>query len=119
MSNHQIVISPIQNSTCRHVGHEWKSGLDPHYRTCTRLHCRVAERFVNDEWIETTRQPSTCHKQPVISSVSPVLLWSSSRPSDSDPVRDREQERHANALEQRYYKAVADEAIYRAALTRR
>lgn len=116
MSNHQTIISPLQNSTCRHVGHEWKTGLVQTYRVCTRQHCRAAQRFVHGEWIEAPRPSATRLAHPSFETM--VSLWNC-RPSSVEPVRDREQERRIHEQERFYYKAVADEAIYRAALTRR
>lgn len=118
MNTRQASPSPLRNSTCRHVGHEWKSGgLAPNYRVCTREHCRAAQRLMGGEWIDVLPHPSTRPFQPTVSCV-PSSLWTS-RPPSEGPVRDREQERHCHELEQRYYKAVADDALYRAALTRR
>jgi hypothetical protein len=124
MSKRQATSSPLRNSLCRSVGHDWKvGGLDQHYRTCTREQCRAAERLVNGEWIDATRsQPSSSHKpQPATTNSSPSLLWNTKLydtlhtgwpPPDYDPKRERQ-------LEQQYYKAVADEQCYRTALSRR
>ncbi len=113
MSKQQPVIPTFQNSTCRNVGHEWKPSLSQTYRTCTRAHCKAAERLVNGEWVDAARPSHTCKPQPVSSSST---LWSMPR-YDHLPVHQpfpgysAAEERRA---EQRYYKAVADEQSYRA-----
>jgi hypothetical protein len=124
MSKRQAITSSsstIRNSTCKSVGHDWKSGLDPHYRTCGRSQCRAAERLVNGAWIDTTRPSPARQPQPVTHSSSSSLLWNTDLydglhtgwpPPGYDPKRERE-------LERLYYKAVADEQRYRATLTRR
>lgn len=111
-----------RNSLCKSIGHEWKSGLDPHFRTCTREQCRAAERLVNGVWTCVTRHSSTRSPQaPTSSSSSSSLLWNTALYDELsvnflyhgyDARRERE-------LERRYHKSVADEQVYRAALTRR
>jgi hypothetical protein len=118
MSKRPASTSPLRNSLCRSVGHDWKTGFVESYRTCTREQCKAAERLVNGEWIDATRQPTSRNPQ---AASSPSLLWNTDLydglhtawpPPGYDPKRERE-------LERLYYKAVADEQSYRAALTRR
>jgi hypothetical protein len=111
MSKQQPVIPTFQNSTCKHVGHEWKPSLSQTYRTCTRAHCKAAERLVNGTWIDAAR-PSHTRKSQLS---SPSTLWSTPRYDPlpvhlSYPGYSAAEERRA---EQRYYKAVADEHSYR------
>ena len=115
-------MTDLRNSLCKSIGHEWKSGLDPDFRTCTRSQCRAAERLVEGIWIDATRHSSTRLSQATTSpSSSSSLLWNTALYDELhvnflyhgyDARRERE-------LERRYYKSVTDEQVYRAALSRR
>lgn len=112
----QATSSIIRNSTCRDLGHDWKHGLDPYYRTCTRLHCRAASRFVNGTWIEVTRSERPRTREAIPDGVS-SSLWNTPLSQTREvsmplyPGYDQQRERQA---EQRYYKAIADDHYYRA-----
>jgi hypothetical protein len=112
MSKQQPVTSTFHNSTCKNVGHEWKPSLSQTYRTCTRAHCKAAERLINGAWINAARPSHTRKPQPASSSCT---LWSMPRydylsANQPYPGYSATEERRA---EQRYYKAVADEQYYR------
>jgi hypothetical protein len=106
----------MRNSTCRTFGHDWKLSLGQTYRTCQREKCKAAERLVNGTWIEATRSGHPRTRQRTLDVVAPAQLWTTPLDAPHDthlpyPGYDKHRERQ---LEQRYYKAIADEQYYRA-----
>jgi len=47
---------PIQNSTCKYLGHEWKKTAAANYRICQRQKCRTAQRLQDGVWVSVLPQ---------------------------------------------------------------
>jgi hypothetical protein len=119
MSKQATSTSILRNSTCRDLGHDWKPSLSQTYRTCQRNGCRTAERLIDGTWTLVTRSQRPRTKQTALDTVAPAHLWT--MPLDVPremsmpyPGYDKHRERH---MEQRYYKAIADDHYYRATHT--
>jgi hypothetical protein len=66
----------FKNSTCRLLGHDYRSTTSPTYRACTRSGCGAAQRLGHGTWITVakrsernrpgdTAQPSLFEKEEV------------------------------------------------------
>ncbi len=47
---------PTRNSTCRDVGHDWKTTAAANYRVCQRHKCRTAQRLQQGTWVNAVPQ---------------------------------------------------------------
>jgi hypothetical protein len=46
------------NSTCRDVGHDWKTTATTNYRVCQRYKCGAAQRLQDGVWINAVPERS-------------------------------------------------------------
>ena len=42
---------PHKKPLCEQIGHAWELTTSPNFRTCSRSHCRVVQRFHNGQWL--------------------------------------------------------------------